>query len=134
MPFASRKFATDVSWNMLSFGVMGLAGIFINILIAKYYGASTLGVFNQVYAIYIVLSQFAAAGVHFSVLKNVSQFSDSPEKADTIFAGGILATTIIASVVVAVTYLASDLFSYLLESEGVGLGVLLVLPGLFFFR
>ena len=133
MPFTSRKFATEVSWNMVSFGVMGLAGIFVNILIAKYHGAATLGVFNRVYAIFIFLSQFAVAGIHFSVLKNISQFSDFPEKAGDIFAGGILATTIISTVVVAITYLGSGLFSYLLESEGVGLGVRLVLPGLFFF-
>ena len=134
IPLVSQKFAIDVSWNLLSVGVMGLAGIAINILIAKYYGASTLGVFNQVYAIYIFLSQFAVAGIHFSVLKNVSQFSDISEKTEEILAGGILATAIISTVVVAITYLVSGFLGYLLESEGVSVGVLLVLPGLFFFR
>ena len=133
IPLVSQKFAIDVSWNLLSVGVMGLAGMAINILIAKYYGASTLGVFNQVYAIYIFLSQFAVAGIHFSVLKNVSQFSDISEKTEEILAGGILATAIISTVVVAITYLVSGFFGYLLESEGVSVGVLLVLPGLFFF-
>ncbi len=130
----SRKFVTDVAWNMLSFGVVALAGIFINVLIAKYHGASTLGVFNQVYAIFICFSQLAVAGVHFSVLKNIAQFSECSEKANAIFAGGILATTVTSTVAVALTYLGSDLLSYLLDSEAVGVGVLLVIPGLFFFR
>ena len=134
MSFTSRKVVTDVAWNMLSFGVAALAGIFINVLIAKYHGASTLGVFNQVYAIYIFLSQFAVAGIHFSVLKNIAQFSESSEKANAIFTGGILATTVTSAVAVVLTYLGSDFLSYLLDSEAVGLGVLLVIPGLFFFR
>ena len=68
----SKKFTSDLIWNFFSLGILACSGIIINIFIARYYGSSYLGVFNQVFAIYILLSQFAIGGVHFSTLKHIS--------------------------------------------------------------
>ncbi|MFC1461294.1 hypothetical protein ACFLQR_02100, partial [Verrucomicrobiota bacterium] len=46
----ASKFQKGVLWNALSFGVMAVSGVALNVLLVAVYGAATLGVFNQVYA------------------------------------------------------------------------------------
>lgn len=127
------KFTRDVIWNTFSFGIMGVCGIVLNILIAIYYGSATLGVFNQVYAIYIFLSQLAVGGIHLSVLKNISQFSEDKTESNAIISAGLLLTAGVAAVVAFVAFFLRDFFATILGSEGVGVGVVYITWGLFFF-
>ena len=56
------KFSRDVIWNIASLGVAGVFGVAINIVIGLVYGSAALGVFNQVFALYLLLSQFVLFG------------------------------------------------------------------------
>src|SRR5690349_7530199 len=60
------QFRVEVIWNLASFVILGLSGVLINILIGYAYDASALGVFNQVFAVYIFFSQLAVGGIHLS--------------------------------------------------------------------
>lgn len=74
-----KKFNADVLINIGSVVVLGTAGLFINFVIAKKYGVASLGVFQQVFSIYVILSQFATLGVQNSLLKHVAEYSGNPE-------------------------------------------------------
>jgi O-antigen/teichoic acid export membrane protein len=128
----SKKFSTDVAWNMSGFAVMGACGILINIFIAKYYDASALGVFNQVYAVFILFSQLSVAGIHLSVLKNVAQFSTNRGKTDAIFSASIYLTAAMSFVVFMIVFFLRDFFGYIFNSRNVAVGILYGSPGLFF--
>ena len=67
-----KKFSSDLIWNYLSLAVLAASGIIINVFIANYYGAKYLGVFNQIFAIYALLSQISIGGLHYSTLKHIS--------------------------------------------------------------
>ena len=54
-----KKFFGDTAWNYLAFSVMALTGILLNFLIAWKSGIESLGVFNQIYAVYVILGQLA---------------------------------------------------------------------------
>ncbi|MCG8606222.1 oligosaccharide flippase family protein, partial [bacterium] len=128
----SQKFTSDVLWNVASFGVMGIAGVLLNIMIAKFYGASVLGVFNQVYAIFILLSQLAVGGIHLSVLKAVSQFAGNSD-VNTIVSGAIFLTAVTSTMIAGISWFLAGPFGTLLDSENVRIGVLCITPGLVFF-
>ena len=129
-PKISRQLTGDVVWNLVSFAVMGIAGLALNLLIATFYDASTLGVFNQVYAVYILLSQVAVAGIHLSVLKYAAA---EPKAADEILIGALLSVVAVASFWAAAGYFASGPIGDLLKSPSVARGLRAVAPGVLFF-
>lgn len=129
----SGKLQQDVLWNVGSFGIMGVSGIALNILIGLFYDAATLGVFNQVFAAYILFSQFGVAGVHLSTLKYVAEFSSDRKKvgAAIIAALGLaVALSLIASICF---WFVRPAVGHILDSPGVATGMAWATPGLFCF-
>jgi len=126
----SGKFGQDMVWNLVSFGILGVSGVLLTVLIGRFYGAATLGVFNQVFALYTLLSQLAVFGVHYSAVKHVAEFSDDPGKCDVIVSSSLAITALCAGVVYVAGYLLSGHVGRLFDSPGVQEGWVCVLPGL----
>ncbi len=129
----STKLSSDLIWSMFSYAIVGGVGLLVNIVIARYYGAAHLGVFNQVYAIYILLSQLAVSGVHLSILKVTAQFSKEQIVIRDSFSAALILTIITAGSVTVLAYVCRDFFAYALSSPEVTKGLVLALPGLFLF-
>lgn len=129
----SPKFSSDLIYNLVSFAVMSLVGILLNVIITNSYGSAGLGVFNQVYALYLFLSQLAVGGVHLSVLKYVAQYEAKQDERRVIFTSGLLLTGVIALLVVLLIYPLSGPIGDLFKSPAISTGVIAMLPGLFFF-
>ena len=68
----NKDFTEGLAWNYISVFILGVSGLFYNVLIEICYNMEAVGMFNQVYSYYIVVSQLAAFGIHNSVLKYVS--------------------------------------------------------------
>lgn len=68
----NKAFVEGLAWNYVSVFILGISGLFYNILIEICYDMEAVGMFNQVYSYYIVVSQIAVFGIHNSVLKYVS--------------------------------------------------------------
>jgi O-antigen/teichoic acid export membrane protein len=79
----------DIAWNLGSFAVLAAAGIVTNVVIATQQGAAALGVFNQVYAIYIVLSQILVLGVHYSVLRHCAEHAEDSREVARLVAAAL---------------------------------------------
>src|SRR5205823_14903572 len=67
------KFSTDVLWNLGSLALLGASGVLINTIIARHQSPISLGVFNQAFAFYMVLSQLAVGGMQFSIVNYLSR-------------------------------------------------------------
>lgn len=80
-----NKLTRDIMWSMGSFVILAISGIVINIAVAGFRDAAALGVFNLAYAVYIVASQFAAFGIHYSVLRYAAYYSDDPDTRGIMF-------------------------------------------------
>lgn len=131
--FLAGKLGRDIGWNLISLIFIGSSGILINVLIARFYDPAALGVFNQVYAIYVFASQLAAAGLPPSTLKHVAEYAEEERTCREI----ILSATVLASVLAAA---GAGIFFWLrvplgrlLSSPGVASGMAWAAPGLFFF-
>jgi O-antigen/teichoic acid export membrane protein len=127
------NFGQGIFWNTVSFFVLGICGILFNILIGRFYGSQVLGIFNQVFALYIFLSQFAVFGLHFSVLKHVSEHSSKSTECNAIITSAAALAAVFASFFVFLSWLAAEEIGVIFDSPGLVKGWLFVLPGIWFF-
>lgn len=127
------KFTTDLIWNAGAFGISALFGVLVNLLIVRYHDAAALGVFNLVYAIYILLSQLAVGGVHLAVQAFVPRELAAGRKADAQVSASLVLATLTSVLVMAVAWLGRDLPGRWFDSPGVSTAFPLVVPGLLFF-
>jgi O-antigen/teichoic acid export membrane protein len=128
-----NTFSIDVFWNILSLVVLALGGFIVNSLILYFEGEATLGVFNQVFAVYTVASQLGVGGVQFSVLKAVSHNQDDLQECANLAISGLLLVLLITiPLSVACWVLASPIGEFL-DSPGTAIGIRLISFGLVFF-
>ena len=129
----SKKFSSDVLWNIGSFCVMGLSGVLLNVLIARFFALDILGGFNQVFSIYILFSQFAVCGIHLSVVKYLSEITNKDKNFNNIIFSALISVSIIAFFVCLIVFQFIPFIGELLNSLLVRNGLYFVLPGLWFF-
>lgn len=129
----NSKFTADVLWSVSSLFVIGVTGILCNVVIGRYSTAQTLGVFNQVFAVYLVVSQLAVGGIHASTLKHVSYAPGDKAEVSRIVCSALLLVAGLAFVISLLTLAARHLFGGLLGSYEVESGIILAVPGLFAF-
>jgi O-antigen/teichoic acid export membrane protein len=89
------KLAGDTAWNYGAFALTAATGIILNFFIAARFGIETLGVFNQIYAIYIVSSQFAVYGIHDSAQKYTAEYADNADAQLTIARTAVLSPPVL---------------------------------------
>ena len=126
------KFSTDVVWNLGSLALLGASGVLINTIIAHYQSPASLGVFNQAFAFYIVLSQLAVGGMQFSIVKYLSH-TDDPDLMATVISSALVVITVTAVLVAVVAFLLAHSIGVLFESKDVTLGIQIVCPALVLF-
>jgi len=126
------KFSTDVIWNLGSLALLGASGVVINTIIAHYQSPASLGVFNQAFAFYIVLSQLAVGGMQFSIVKHLSHTDDCDLMA-TVISSALVAITVTAVLVALAAFLLAPYVGVLYESKDVTLGIQIICPALVLF-
>lgn len=128
-----QQFISDSAVGLFSIAVLGLAGLLINVVIARYYDAAVLGAFNQVFAIYILGSQFAVFGVQSSVLKYAAQHNGDDQELRAILRAGLIIVAAIALVVSLGLFAVRNAIGAALDSAEVARGVGYAAPGLWAF-
>ncbi|NDJ75747.1 MAG: oligosaccharide flippase family protein [Chloroflexi bacterium] len=127
------NFSLEVLLSMGSLVVLAISGVLLNMIITLARGTSGLGVFNQVFALYILASQLATVGLQNSVLKQISYASDDCELQADIATSALLLVVLCSVPVMVGGFLATGLVEDYFRSADVGAGFRFVLPGLLFF-
>lgn len=127
------KHYTGLLANYGSVIICGLGGLALPVCVGIFYPPEALGVFNQTFSLYVVLSQVGAFGIHLSVLKSVAQYSDSPQVQGSTISSGVFSTAVIALCTSVVVWFADGVIGALLNSGDVAAAVKWVALGLFFF-
>jgi O-antigen/teichoic acid export membrane protein len=127
------EFRQGVRWNIASLAITGTCGLLLNFLIARLYGASALGVFNQVFATYIIFSQLAVGGVHFSTLKHMAEHAGDREARSGILLGALIPVAMASIFFSAVAYFSAPSIGIALESPAVAIGIRWAAIGLMLF-
>ncbi|MEA3358255.1 MAG: oligosaccharide flippase family protein, partial [Thermodesulfobacteriota bacterium] len=132
-PFFYSRFSRDVLWNTASLVILGVSGIIINLVIMALRGPRALGIFNQVFAFYIVISQIAAGGIQFSALKHCSYKQDNMPECAVITSSALMLVAFLGIIICITLFSLRDVIGRILGSPSVSLGLSFAAPGLAFF-
>lgn len=133
MKAPTGKFTSDLAWNAASFALSAVFGILLNVVILRVYDATALGVFNLVYAVYILLSQLAVGGVHLAVQAFVPRELFHGRRADPFITAAMLLSMLTSVLVMAAAWWGRSLPGLWFESPMVSEAFPLVIWGLLFF-
>ncbi|RJG04664.1 hypothetical protein D3870_00285 [Noviherbaspirillum cavernae] len=112
-----QKLSQDIAYSLGSFFVLAVSGIVINIAITALRDAAALGVFNLSYAVYIVASQFAVFGLHYSVLRYSAYHEASEQERGTLLCTASLAALLLGVLAALIVHSAEPLFARAFGSE-----------------
>jgi O-antigen/teichoic acid export membrane protein len=129
----TQKLTRDIAYTLASFAVLAVSGIVINLVIARTRDAAALGVFNQAYAVYIIASQIATLGLHYSVLRHTALHAD-----DAAVRGRVLGTAAVfalglGAVAAIVVGSGAPLFAWMFDSAATGRAIAVSAAGLLLF-
>ena len=127
------KLGRDIAWNIGSLAILGVGGICQNIIVLRFYDAAVLGVFNQVFALYIFFSQLAAGGIHLSVLKHVAAKLDNDHAVRQIVCSSMVPASLLAGLAAWSFAGTRGVAAGWLDSPDVATGIMMAAPGLFLF-
>lgn len=130
---ATDKLGRDIAYTLGSFFTLAISGIIINVVITGVRDTAALGVFNQAYAIYIVASQFAVLGVHYSVLRHAPVNSEKVEERGALLGTAAGLTLVFGIVAAAIVYVSADKIGHFFDSAMVGSATSFAALGLLFF-
>lgn len=125
------NFTKGVIWNYISMVVMTISGFMYTMYIMGFHDATILGVFNQAYAYYLLLSQLAVFGVHLAIVKYAAQYSNDKNVLKVMLSSALILTMIVSVLMITLV----ETIGYILIPSDNQLWRCLrfVLPGLFFF-
>lgn len=112
----AHKINRDIAWTFVSFGILAISGILMNIMIVMFRDAAALGVFNLSYAIYLIGSQIAVFGIHNSVMRYTAYHAEDPFERGRMFSSAMLLTLISGGIFGLSIYLATPVFKAIFAS------------------
>ena len=129
----NRRLRRDVAWNLVPLVLLGVVGLGLNIVIAAWWGAAALGVFNLVTIAYFVLAVVGAFGLQFSVLRATAERPEDRDHVAAVAVGALVPNLVMATLATAVFVATRDVLGDLLGSNQVAEGMAWAAPGLFCF-
>jgi O-antigen/teichoic acid export membrane protein len=128
----NTKMGSDIVWNLISMVFVALSGLIYNTVFVLLYDPSTLGLFNQANVYFLLFSQIAVFGIHFSVLKYVSEFSEEKGKRDRILTSAVIGAVLISVAVALILFVAAKALNIMLDSSLIRM-LFIAFPALIFF-
>lgn len=119
----AHKLTRDIAYTLGSFAVLAISGIVINLVVAGARDAEALGVFNQAYAAYIIASQLATLGMHYSVLRHAALHEADPMQRGRLLGTAGVATIVLGGVAAMVVWQAAPWLGERFDSPATGRAV-----------
>lgn len=123
MGLLSGKLTRDIGYSLGSFAVLALSGLVINLVITTLRDAAALGVFNQSYAVYILVSQIATFGLHYSVLRHSAMQDADPHERGKVLLNAAACALLGGIVTAALTLACEPLFTRGFDSPATGAAI-----------
>lgn len=130
----TQKLTRDIVFTLGSFAVLAVSGMVINLVVASSRDAAALGVFNQAYAVYIIASQLATLGLHYSVLRHGALHEhDAVQRGRMLFTAAACSLGLGAVAALLVGLLGAPVFSWAFDSATTGRAIAYSAGGLLLF-
>jgi O-antigen/teichoic acid export membrane protein len=128
-----RRLRRDVAWNLVPVALLGIVGLGLSFVIARWWGPAAFAVFNLVTTAYFVFGVVGACGLQYSVLRAIAERPDDRDRVATVVVGALVPGVVLAAACTAVFLAIRPLFARWLDSAAVAEGMLWAAPGLFCF-
>lgn len=115
----AHKISRDFVWTFGSFAILAVSGVLLNFVIASTRDAAALGVFNIAYAVYLIASQIASMGIHYSVLRHAAYHQEDDAENGRILCTGIVLSLLLGAAAGAGMYAVAPYTAYLFDSTQV---------------
>lgn len=129
----TSKFTTDSVVNIASLVVLFLSGVILCTLIPRLYGVGAFGAFNQVFSVYILVSQIGTWGIQASVLRHLPDKGHKADDINPIIVSSLLEVLPFAVLAGFLTALSSWPLGLIMDSQMTSEGLLWASPGVVFF-
>lgn len=129
----SHKLTIDMIANLVSLAVLFIAGILINVVIGRQYGPDALGLFNIIFAIFILFSQFGSFGLQYSTLSFTAVRAGQPTEQLHVLREALRIGLVTSSCTVALALLVTPGLAWIFELDDLPAAWLMALPGLWCF-
>ncbi len=131
---AATDLRSGILWNIGALAFLAVAGITLNLVIGRLYSAADLGLFNIVFALFILVSQLTTFGLHHATLRAASLSPDEPKRIGQAVLSALWGMLLINIVVLPLAIAAAPFMAHVFDgATGVSSAWLLVVPGLLFF-
>lgn len=128
------RLASGMIWNMGSLVFLAAAGVAMNIIIARVYDETVLGLFNICFALYIAISQFGVFGFHLSTLQAISEHAhDEHDRAVEGAFHALIVVGVSSTLAGAAGLLLTPVLANIYAVDGFVTAWLVLLPGLWAF-
>lgn len=119
LSLARNKFVSDSIYTLISFIILALSGILVNILVGNSYDSEGLGVFNQALAFYSLISTIGLWGLNQSALKFLSHSTKYLNQMSLIFSANIQLGFLISIFTVSCIFILMNFIPGLFINEAV---------------
>ena len=127
------KLSQDITWTIGSFGFLALSGMIINVAVVGLRDAESLGVFNLAYAVYMMASQFAVWGIHYSILRSSAYHSASAKKRGLLLGTALSLALLLGAVSATALFFMAPWLGFVFKSVPTGEAIALASSGLLLF-
>lgn len=133
LELSKNEFFNNIGWSLYSISILSIVGLLINIIIVNNYGASNLGNFNLLLALYILFSQISTGGIYYSTIHFSADPGIDMSSKKEILINALVSVIILSIIVIIVLFCLRDLLQKIFNQSNIQKGVLVILPGLLFF-
>jgi stage V sporulation protein B len=128
-----RAFRRGVHWNVASLTILGLSGFAMLGAIERLFDTESLGRFQLVWGVYVILSQLAVGGLDRSVLHSVAAARHDRERLSATVWSALVPGAVLSFLAAVAMVLLREPLAALLRSPALVTGLTVAAPGLFCF-
>lgn len=112
---SANKFAFDVTLTFIASVVSMLLGFIITIILARYLGATDLGLYRMTSSLYGIAMLFGAIGIPAAMIKYVAEHKEDRSKFNQIVSSGVVTSLFLGIGFIALFYLLSGAFAKIFD-------------------
>lgn len=129
-----ERFNRDVSWNIISLGLVGVIGLGNNVLMKSSKGDFGLGIFSILYAIYVITAQLSTGGIQLSIIKSISHNQEFKKKCREIYTSGLITVFFTSSIVSTCLFFCKEpIANFTNNPVEIANGIIFLCPALIFY-
>ena len=127
------KFTEDFFFILFASGLAGFSAIFIQSIIGGFSSTENIGIYAQVFTLYVFFTTISNFGIETSTLKHASVYPENLDYLKNVLSTSSILISLISFIIIAVLYFAAKFFPEIFSSVKVLEGFIYSLPAIFLF-